>query len=166
VPPRYLRILGRCLAGKLRRCGVGVAGPYVFGQDAVVSGNTSLQGLLQNLDPQLRPGRFVFVTVRQWPESIEPVAMVVEDEGTTLVVDQDVADRCELQYDYVAAMITLRVHSALHSVGLTAVVASALAGAGVSCNVVAGYFHDHLFVPADRADEAVTVLRGMAGSGS
>jgi hypothetical protein len=122
----------------------------------------NLQRVLRNLDPQLRPGRFVFATVGQMPNGVEPVATVIEDEGITLVVDQDVADRGELEYAYVAEMITLRVHSALDTVGLTAAVASALAGSGISCNVVAGYFHDHLFVPSGRGEEAVAVLRRLA----
>lgn len=119
----------------------------------------NLEHLLRNLDPRLHPGRFVFATVAQVPKGVEPVATVMEDEGTTLVLDQDVADRGELEYEYVASMITLRVHSGLETVGLTAAVASALAGAGISCNVVAGYFHDHLFVPAERGEDALAVLR-------
>ena len=60
-------------------------------------------------------------------------------------------------------MVTLRVHSSLAAVGLTAAVATALTGVGISCNVVAGYFHDHLFVPVDRGQEAVEVLSSLAG---
>ena len=126
----------------------------------------NLQRVLRNLDPELRPGRFVFATVPQMPKGVEPVATIIEDEGITLVVGQDVADRIELEYAYVAEMITLRVHSGLDGVGLTAAVASALASAGISCNVVAGYFHDHLFVPAGRGKDAVAVLRRLAGDAS
>jgi hypothetical protein len=85
-------------------------------------------------------------------------ATVVEAEGTTLVVTQEEADRLGLRYEFVAAMITLRVHSSLESVGLTATVSSALAEAGISCNVIAGYHHDHLFVPCDRGGEAMELL--------
>lgn len=126
----------------------------------------NLERVLRNLDPELRPGRFVFATVPQLPTGVEPIATVNEDEGTTLVVDQVAADRSELEYEYVAEMITLRVHSGLDTVGLTAAVASALASTGISCNVVAGYFHDHLFVPAGRGKEAVAVLRRLSDAAS
>lgn len=111
-------------------------------------GETELAALLRGLDPELRPGRYVFTTVPRVPPGLDPVVLVREDEGVTLVVEQPDADRLGLAYDYVAAMLTLRVHSALGAVGLTAAVAARLAAAGMSCNVVAGYFHDHLFVPA------------------
>lgn len=60
------------------------------------------------------------------------------------------------------ACITLTVHSALDSVGLTALVATRLAEQQISCNVIAGYHHDHLLVPADRADDAVALLTGLS----
>ena len=123
-----------------------------------MAGQTDLQTLLRNLAPQRRPGRFVFVTVDRVPDGIELVACVREDEGTTLVVEQAVAEAFGLAFDYVAAMITLQVRSSLDAVGLTAAVASVLSGAGISCNVVSGFFHDHLFVPVDRGDEAIALL--------
>ena len=63
------------------------------------------------------------------------------------------------------ARITLTVHSALEGVGLTAAVAGALAQAGIACNVVAGYHHDHLFVPWDRREEALAILQRLSQSG-
>ena len=122
-------------------------------------GESDALSLWRDLNPELRPGRFVFTTVESVPDDVDCTATVVEDEGVTLVVTQDVADRAGLPYTYVAAMITLRVHSDLASVGLTAAVASTLAESGVSCNVVAGFFHDHLFVPFERGEEAVRLLR-------
>ncbi len=79
-------------------------------------------------------------------------------------MDQDQADRFGLPYEFIAAMITLRVHSSLDAVGLTAAVAEQLATGGISCNVVAGYFHDHLFMPIHKADQAVDLLRDLAKS--
>jgi hypothetical protein len=38
---------------------------------------------------------------------------------------------------------------------------TALSDAGISCNVLAGYHHDHLLVPSDRADEAIAVLQRL-----
>lgn len=127
-----------------------------------MSGERDLQILLRTLHPELRSGSFVFVSVPRVPEGVDPVASVREDEGMSLVLAQSDADRLGLAYDYVAAMITLRVHSSLAAVGLTAAVAGALADAGVSCNVVAGYHHDHLFVPSDVALMAVELLRDLS----
>ena len=96
------------------------------------------------------------------PPEVRPVVMVAEPEGRTLVLPQHEADTAGLGYDYVAGWITLRVNSALDAVGLTAAVASELAQSGLSCNVVAGYHHDHLFVPYDRALAAVALLDALA----
>jgi hypothetical protein len=111
---------------------------------------------VSDLDPARRPGEFVFA------EGGEPAeATVREDEGLTVVLRRERADELGLAYDYVAAWITLRVDSTLEQVGLTALFSRALADAGISCNVLAGLRHDHLLVPADRADEALEVLRGL-----
>lgn len=96
------------------------------------------------------------------PDGLAPVVTVAEEEGTTLVLPQEQADAAGLGHDYVAGRITLRVHSALAAVGLTAAVARELADAGMSCNVVAGFHHDHLFVPYERLDEAVALLADLA----
>ena len=97
------------------------------------------------------------------PPGIEPVATVREEEGLTIVVRQDEADAAGLVYDIALEWITLRVHSALDAVGMTAAFSAALAGAGLSCNVVAGLHHDHIFVPAGRGAEAVELLHALAG---
>ncbi|OKJ64873.1 acetyltransferase [Streptomyces sp. CB02009] len=126
-----------------------------------------LTRLLAGMRPELDPGRYVFTTVEgPAPAGVAPVVTVTEDEGLTLVVRQEEADAAGLPYDYVAGRITLRVHSALDAVGLTAAVAGALAGEGLSCNVVAGFHHDHLFVEHARADEALAVLEGLTAGGS
>ncbi|MGH9016210.1 MAG: ACT domain-containing protein [Acidimicrobiales bacterium] len=122
-------------------------------------GHSDLAVLLAGLDPVVHGRPYVFVTVAEVPVGVAPVATVVEEEGVTLVLSQAEADRIGLAYDFVAAMITLRVHSALAAVGMTAAVAGRLAAAGISGNVMAGFFHDHLFVPLDRADDAVRLLR-------
>ena len=126
-----------------------------------MSGERDLAALLATMEPELQPGRYVFTTTTRVPKTANPVALIREAEGVTLVLDQQQADSLELPYTYIAAMITLRVHSSLDAVGLTAAVARQLATGGISCNVVAGYFHDHLFVPIDKADLAVNLLRDL-----
>ncbi|WP_455359831.1 ACT domain-containing protein [Streptomyces sp. SYSU K21746] len=137
-----------------------------------MSGESDLRELLSGMRPRLNPGRYVFTTTTAtttatsadgaMARGITPVVTVTEDEGLTLVLRQEQADAEGLAYDYVAGWITLRVHSALDAVGLTAAVARELADAGLSCNVVAGYHHDHLFVPYERAAEAVSLLEALA----
>jgi hypothetical protein len=114
---------------------------------------------VSDLDPVRRPGEFVFVVA---DETVAAEATVREDEGLTVVIARERADALGLQYDYVAAWITLRVNSTLEQVGLTALFGRALADAGISCNVLAGVHHDHLLVPAGRAEEALDVLRRLA----
>ena len=116
--------------------------------------------LLASMDPVEVPGEFVFVSVADG-RALPSRAMVVEDEGVTHVLARADADEYGLPYDFVAAWITLRVHSALDAVGLTAAVAGALSEAGISCNVIAGAFHDHLLVPHDRATDAIGVLQAL-----
>ena len=115
------------------------------------------------LRPVRRPGAFVFVTVDAG-DAVAPqaAATVLEDEGRTLVLPREEADRRGLGYDYVAAWITLAVDSALDEVGLTAAFSAALAEAGISCNVLAGVHHDHLLVPEDRAEDAMACLRSLS----
>jgi hypothetical protein len=128
-----------------------------------VTGESDLQKLLSGMCPELKPGRYVFTTVEDGvPSGVTPVVTVAEHEGLTLVVPLEEADAAGLAYDYVAGWITLRIHSALEAVGLTASVARELADAGLSCNVVAGFHHDHLFVPYEHADRAVAVLESLA----
>ncbi|MET8807648.1 ACT domain-containing protein [Streptomyces sp. NPDC004546] len=132
-----------------------------------MTGETDLQTLLSGMRPELNPGRYVYTMAEGGvPSGVTPVVTVAEQEGLTLVVPQAEADAAGMAYDYVAAWITLRVHSALAAVGLTAAVSRALADAELSCNVVAGFHHDHLFVPYDRAEEAVDVLRRLARDSS
>ncbi|MEU6985735.1 ACT domain-containing protein [Streptomyces sp. NPDC046324] len=128
-----------------------------------MSAERDLTRLVAGMRPELNPGRYVFTTVDgPAPAGVAPVVTVAESEGLTLVVRQEEADAAGLAYDYVAAWITLRVHSALDAVGLTAAVARELARAGLSCNVVAGFHHDHLFVEHARAEQALAALKDLA----
>jgi hypothetical protein len=123
-----------------------------------------LNRLLACLDPVQRAGTFVFARIDDEAQlqAVTPDATIREEDGLTVVLRREQADRLGIAYDYVAAWITLRVHSALDAVGLTATISTALAGAGLSCNVIAGYHHDHLLVPASRAGEAIEVLSDLS----
>ena len=128
-----------------------------------MAGLTDLQQMLATLHPEVREGEYVYVTDPGPSTALEPEAVVVEGEGRALVVRREVADAAGLPYDFVGSWITLTVHSSLEAVGLTAAFSTALARAGIGCNVLAGLHHDHILVPADRRDDAVAVLRGLAG---
>ncbi|MDH6574988.1 ACT domain-containing protein [Kitasatospora sp. MAP5-34] len=128
-----------------------------------MAGERDLQKLLSEMHPVLNPGRYVYCTLpARIPAGLRPVVTVTEAEGPTVVVAQEEADSLGLRYEYVAAWITLEIHSALEAVGLTAAVATCLAEIGISCNVVAGFHHDHLFVAADDAERAVAALQALA----
>jgi hypothetical protein len=115
--------------------------------------------MLASLDVDQRPGRYVFVT-GEWPALRDGAAAIVEEgEGPTLIVDAEAARAAGAEVASVFAWLTLTVHSSLDAVGLTAAVSRALADAGIACNVLAGYHHDHLLVPADRAADATAALR-------
>lgn len=130
-----------------------------------MAGERDLDVLIGSMEPVVRPGRFVYVTVDA-PTAADLQAEVVvrETEGITAVLEQSDADARSLPYDFVAGWITLQVHSALDAVGLTAAFATALAEHGISANVVAGYYHDHVLVPVDDVDRAVTALKSLAAS--
>ncbi|MNF56063.1 ACT domain protein [compost metagenome] len=131
-----------------------------------MAGETTLTTLIRDMSPQLNPGEYVFCTLADAArlEGSAPLGSFREREGLTVILERGEADRLGLSYDYSAAWITLEVHSSLSAVGLTAAFAGALAQAGVSCNVVAGYFHDHLFVASKDAERALSTLRALAAN--
>ena len=128
-----------------------------------MAGERNLDVLIASMEPVVRDGRYVFVTVDTATAATLPAEIVVrETEGVTVVVAQAEADARGLPYDFVAGWITLQVHSALDAVGLTAAFSGALAASGISTNVVAGYHHDHLLVPINDVDRAMAALRELA----
>lgn len=124
-----------------------------------MAGETDLPSILARLTVSRRPGTFTVATV-DGPVELGPGvhAVLAEAEGTTVVATVDVAAERGWTVDFRAAWLTLDVHSSLEAVGLTAAVATALADDGIPCNVLAGFHHDHLLIPVDRADEAVARL--------
>jgi hypothetical protein len=131
-----------------------------------VVGETNLSKLLASLAPHLIDGDFVFCTIQgatygDFAELL-PIASFREAEGLTLVVTKENADKADLRYEAIFKGITLNVHSSLEAVGLTAAVSSKLAARGVSANVIAAYYHDHIFVPADQAGAALSALNAFS----
>ena len=128
-----------------------------------MSGETDLSRLIAAMQPAVREGEYVFVSLARLPD-VECEATVREDEGVTCVVRRAIADDRGWAYDFVAGWITLEVHSALAAVGLTAAVSQALTSQGISCNVLAGHFHDHLLVPLDRVADAARALEELSAA--
>jgi Uncharacterized protein conserved in bacteria len=131
-------------------------------------GETDLGRLLASLDPQPDPREFGYAILPHGtplPPGFQPFGLFHEDEGVTVI-----ATAADLAASGIPALtglarLTMMVHSSLEAVGMTAAMATALTRAGISANVVAAYHHDHIFVPWDRRDEAVAVLRGLAQGG-
>jgi uncharacterized protein len=124
-----------------------------------VEADTDLARMLSGLTVTRRPGTFTFVVIDA-SDDLAPLAhaTVRESEGLTAVVCVDDARAHGRPVGFEAVWLTLDVHSALEAVGLTAAVSTALTEAGIACNVLAGHHHDHLLVPASRADEAIQAL--------
>lgn len=125
-------------------------------------GERDLELMLRTLDVERRRGTFTFVS-GDWPDlAAGAEATVVEAEGTTYVVTVEVAEAAGAPVGFRAAWLSLTVSSALDAVGLTAAFARALADEMIPCNVLAGFHHDHLLVPEERADDAIASLRRLS----
>jgi hypothetical protein len=119
-----------------------------------------LETLLKSMKPKLNLGEFVFCTVEDLGKlNLDKVEMIFrEEEGITIITKKEYADELNLKYTFIAAWITLTVHSALDAVGLTASFSKTLTEGNISCNVVAGYFHDHIFIYKEDAEKAMMTL--------
>ena len=126
---------------------------------------SNLTTLLRSMEPQLHPGVVVFASVPHETDlsSLSAISTFREAEGLTLITSEAEAIRANLPVLFRAAWITLQVHSDLQAVGLTAAFDRALGEAGVSCNVVAAAYHDHIFVPIESAQAALSALRQLQG---
>ena len=131
-------------------------------------GEHSVSKLLGAMDPSLIDGEFVFLTFNDSlygdHSELQPFAAVGESEGRTLLVPKWRADGRQIAYSSTFRGITLRVHSSLNAVGLTAAFSAELAKLGISANVLAGYFHDHIFVQSASADKALLALQTLAAN--
>lgn len=123
----------------------------------------ALDQLLASMTPHLEDGVYAFCV---WPldkawNGPLPLATFREHEGLTLVLTEQQAIEYKLEVLFKARWISLTVHSDLEAVGLTAAFATALAQAGLSCNVFAGAYHDHIFVPEHQAEDAMRTLQQL-----
>jgi hypothetical protein len=130
-----------------------------------MTGETNLSALVASMDPVLADAVYVFATLppgAPTPAGLEPVMSFREREGVTLIVTRAEALAAGLDAVFPCRRITLNIHSSLEAVGFLAALLPALAAEGMGVNPVSGFFHDHLFVPADRAEDALRVLRALA----
>jgi hypothetical protein len=125
-----------------------------------MTGESNLETLLKTMKPKLNTGEFVFCSVKDLAcvDLKDIVLIFKEDEAITIVVRKEIADKLNFGYSFVSSWITLTVHSSLEAVGLTAAFSKALSDNGISCNVVAAFYHDHIFVNKNDAEKAMTVL--------
>ncbi len=133
-----------------------------------MTGETDLATMLASIAVHREPGTFCFISDASSdiaPElAAQSLATVREAEGMTHVVPVEAARSHGIEPHYEAAWLTLEVHSALEAVGLTAAFSRALADARLSCNVLAGFHHDHLLVPADQANDAIAAIESLRES--
>jgi len=129
-----------------------------------MTGEKNLNKLLKTMKPKHNVGDYVFCTVNDLNtvNLSDTILLFREQEGTTLVIKKELADRLKLDYSFIASWITLTVHSSLEAIGLTAAFSTALSEKGISCNVVAGFYHDHLFVNKKDTEEAIEILNGFS----
>ncbi len=127
------------------------------------SGETNLKKLIANMEPILNEGEYVFANVTNI-ESIPralTICEVKEKEGRTVIVSKRDAENLGLNFEFIVSWITLNIHSSLEAVGLTAAFSAALGENDISCNVVAGYYHDHIFVDRKDKEKAMQILWEM-----
>ena len=130
-----------------------------------MSGETDLKTLLHSMQPVLHPPVYVFATLKAgepMPPSINPIMTFYEEEGLTLILPESEARAANIAGSFPSRMITLQIRSSLAAVGFLAAITTRLAEAGLAVNPVSAYFHDHLFVPAERAEEALALLQSLA----
>jgi len=127
-----------------------------------MSGIIEIDELLKSMSPQLQSGEYIFCSVDGNYSDyahLNPIASFKESEGLTLILSVEAAEQAKIVYESKFKQITLTVHSSLDAVGLTAAVATKLTSYIISANVVAAYFHDHIFVQSEKAEQALSALK-------
>ena len=125
-----------------------------------MTGESNLERLLKTMKPKLNIGDFVFCSVKDLKSiDLEDIVLIFkEEEAITIILKKEIADTLKLDYSFISSWITLTVHSSLEAVGLTAAFSTVLSDNGISCNVVAAFYHDHIFVDKRDAEKALGVL--------
>ena len=129
-----------------------------------MSGETQIEILLENIQPLLSSEEYVFCSIESEDLknlNLNPIGTFREKEGLTLILNKKEADSHQLAYSAIFSMITLEVHSSLEAVGFIAAIATKLAQHNISVNPVSAYYHDHLFIPVTRSQEAMNLLQGF-----
>ena len=133
-----------------------------------MSAKENLKEILENLNPYLVKESFIFMTskepIKELVNSLNPLATFIENEGSTLVITKEIADKNSIRYETIFKCISLSVHSSLESSGLIATLSSELSKQDIPANVFAGYFHDHIFVPNDMAKKALEIISSIGDS--
>ena len=129
-----------------------------------MNGETNLAVLLAEMKPRLNEGQYVFCSINDnSPIDVsEILCSFRENEGLTIILKKETADKLGLEYHFIASWITLSVHSSLAAVGLTAAFSKALADKGISCNIVSAFYHDHIFVRVEDTDKVMQTLRRLS----
>lgn len=129
-----------------------------------MSGEKNLAILIKEMKPYVNEGQYVFVSVKDSSivSNKDIIGLFRETEGVTLILDRSIADKRNLSYTFIASWITLKVHSALDAVGLTAAFSTELAAHNISCNVMAGFYHDHIFVAKEDEAKTIKVLTNLS----
>lgn len=130
----------------------------------VSSGEFDLDVLIQSMEPILCDETYVFVTVKNNfnTDALSPLMIFREREGTSLIIKQQEAEVAGIDYEFPCRMITLNIHSSLEAVGFLARITQRLAKLQMGVNPVSGFYHDHLFVPENRAQDALAELQLMS----
>ena len=133
-----------------------------------MAGEKDLQTLLKSIKQEHNLGEYVFCETAGLENiNLEEIEMLFrEKEGITLILKKSIADQLNLDYSFIASWITLTVHSSLEAVGLTAAFSKALSREGISCNVVAAFYHDHIFVDKKDSDKAMGILNRFSNETS
>ena len=129
-----------------------------------MQGENDLRTLLKGMKPEMQEGVFVFCSLpedREIPAAPAPLLIFREREGTTLILRREEAELAKLPCQFASRHITLTVHSSLEAVGFLAAITARLAEAGISVNAVSAFHHDHLFVPENKASEALRLLQEL-----
>jgi len=131
-----------------------------------MTGEKDLNTLLKTMKPKHNIGDYVFCTTNDLTivNPDDAILLFKEQEGNTIIIKKELADSLKLEYSFVASWITLTIHSSLEAVGLTAAFSKALSEEGISCNVVAAFYHDHIFVDKKDTEKAMEILNRFSES--